>query len=152
MKSYVEYVLDEECEAIDEGIINYIKNKLNEKKDGKTVVDPTYSETDKEAGKEPKTFNITADYRALKTAVTNLGNALTKGQYEEALKLAKEIKSDNIASSIDALIKGQAKVKELSGKTKNDEKTQDDVDGDELAARAASTKTEKKDKESCFNY
>lgn len=133
MKSYDEYKLDEEVSLIEEGIANFLKGKMMKDK--------------KVATEDGGSINIAADYRASKEGMSKIGALLTDGKYEEALTAVKSFNNDvlkKLAKSLETLVDGQKKVKELKGQQtaapKNDD---DDVDGDELAANAASVKTRK---------
>lgn len=134
MKSYDEYMLDEEVSLIEEGIANFLKGKMMRDK--------------KVATEDGGSINIAADYRASKEGMSKIGALLTDGKYEDALAAVKSFNNDvlkKLAKSLETLVDGQKKVKELKGQQtaapKNDD---DDVDGDELAAKAAaSVKTRK---------
>lgn len=134
MKSYDEYMLDEEVSLIEEGIANFLKGKMMKDK--------------KVATEEGGTMNIGADYRATKEGIAKIGSLLTDGKYKEALEEIKNVHNNTfkqLAKNVEKLIDGQKKVSELKGQQADSKKEEDDVDGDDLAKNmAASVKTTKK--------
>lgn len=134
MKSYDEYMLNEEVSLIEEGIANFLKGKMMKDK--------------KVATEEGGTMNIGADYRATKEGIAKIGSLLTDGKYKEALEEIKNVHNNTfkqLAKNVEKLIDGQKKVSELKGQQADSKKEEDDVDGDDLAKNmAASVKTTKK--------
>jgi len=99
MKSYDEYIIDEECEAIDETLVNEgLFDLLKKKDDGSSA---------------KATSPIAKEYRSIKENLAELGNNLTKGNYKEAVRFITSIvyASKDLQDNLEKLIKGQEAVK-----------------------------------------
>lgn len=148
MKKYKEYILDEECELIDqklldEGLFDFFKKKKQENNDVSGV---KQSDTSNHSNSE-----IANTYRNLKTEIGTIGDLLTKGEYSSAATKLNSLTSSfkSLESNLNTLVKKQNEVKKQYGdsiKNKEEYNQKPKEDEDDTTA-PCSVQTE-----SCFNY